>query len=483
MKQTSKNILVSVVVIAIVGGIAGFIFNAKKLPTYELSIRPTELSPFVSHEQARATICSTMKGQLFDEICQEKFDRVGKNDAEKIGALFSLIKKIENGGSISDYDRLLLAQAIFASLPTKDSPLARHSGSSALFAKLKNFINGKNVAHAQESDDYYAKVKEENKKIIKEKLVESIKNIPEKYNSWIVVVMVSRYEWVNGVQQPIYSEQYAEVFDPYPAMDSRTGEEWEFPIKFAGRESMVTKSAYESGLETHTQSFVSSLSTSERMNTAQVENLSGEQVAVSISVHSYYSRPYDDESLVSIPEEARSPELHLVSNSHDTEEGYQGEDLISEVLEGVEMPSREGRAVDTQEKTEANRTIPPHGTPISKSDYDYVIDQLGCDGWMVHPETGLYCYTQEELDAQIRVVESGKDLSYLSLQPPTYPFYDGNQPWQAPAESAPEEPFSVTPDSYTDQQVEKIDPQPNYDDCQKAANGTCIPGSPWTESR
>ena len=153
----SKKILLVAVGVVIVAGITGFVFYSQKLPTYTLSIKPTELSPFVSHEQARATICNTMKGQLFDEICQKKFNSVGKSDAEKIGALFSLLKKVESDRGIDDYERLLLAQAVFASLPTKDSPLAQSPEFSVLIAKLKNFVSEGNIAYAKESNNNLGK--------------------------------------------------------------------------------------------------------------------------------------------------------------------------------------------------------------------------------------------------------------------------------------------------------------------------------------
>ena len=135
-----------VVVIVIVFGIVGFFFSAQKLPTYKLSIAPAKLLPFVSHAEARLAVCDKMKEQLFAEICQKKFERVGKNDTEKISALFSLLKKIENDRNISDYDRLLLAQTVFASLPTKDSPLANSPGFSSTLVQIKNFIIRENIA-------------------------------------------------------------------------------------------------------------------------------------------------------------------------------------------------------------------------------------------------------------------------------------------------------------------------------------------------
>src|SRR3989344_416049 len=83
-----------------------------------------------------------------------------------------------------------------------------------------------------------------------------------------------------------------------------------------------------------------------------------------------------------------------------------------------------------------DREAPAPGTAVSKSDYEFIIDKPGCDPWAVYPETGVYCFTEEEMNA----IGASGDLGPIRGQPPTYPFYDGNEPWQAPEETPPVEP-------------------------------------------
>lgn len=214
----SKKKVALVIGAIILAAITGFYLYSPKLPTYEISIAPTELLPFVSQEQARVNICDTMKGQLYDEICQEKFNGVGKEDAEKIDELFSLLKKIEEDQVISDYERLLLAQAVFASLPTKDSPLALQPEFSETLSDLKDFISQKNIAYAAEANGNSAANEADFQKMMMEDLEKVLGNLPEGDNAWVISVAISRHEWINGERQPIYSEQYGESYDPYPGV-------------------------------------------------------------------------------------------------------------------------------------------------------------------------------------------------------------------------------------------------------------------------
>ncbi|MBI4038260.1 hypothetical protein HY387_01285, partial [Candidatus Daviesbacteria bacterium] len=114
-----------IIIAALVGIVALVIFLGQRQPKGEqIPIPPSQLMPEVTAAEARSTICSLRKEELFSEACQEKFNVVGKEDGKKIAELFALIAKIKNEKSISDYDRLLLSQAVFAALPNKDSPEA-----------------------------------------------------------------------------------------------------------------------------------------------------------------------------------------------------------------------------------------------------------------------------------------------------------------------------------------------------------------------
>ena len=174
------------------------------------------------------------------------------------------------------------------------------------------------------------------------------------------------------------------------------------------------------------------------------------------------------------------------------------------------MPSRQQTAEGLQEKGGFQKTVPPHGTPVSKSDYGHIIDQPGCDPWAVYPETGIYCFTEEELNA----IGASGDLGRIRDKPPTYPFFDGNEPWRAPIDSPTEQSGPETPPDAVSQdekdyrqwlecvgrpapktraeleerERQDADPSsscydPDLQPCKKAADGTCIPGVTGTTPR
>ncbi len=483
----SKKILVitAIIVIAVAMSAAtGFIFYVKRLPTYTLIIKPTELLPFVSHEQARNTVCDKMKGQIFDEICQKEFDSVGKNDAKKIGALFSLLKKIENDRGINDYERSLLAQAIFASLPTKDSPLVQQSRFPALFLMLKDFINGTNIAYAKESNNNLGMGEKGFKEMMADDLAKVV-SLPKGDNAWIINISVSTYGWVDGVRQPISSKEYVASYNPYPGVSTEDKDTWE---------------QYDL---THVGSRVGSFASNQAMYSGPLTEGSGEMIAYSFTMASFYSKPYGSDSVLVVAE--AGPSEYDYNNTHDfSEANYEGDDLLADLLANVTMPSRQQTTEDSQKKDGSQKTIPAHGTPISKSDYYHIIDKPGCDPWALYPETGLYCFTEEEMNA----IGASGNLGQIRNNPPTYPFFDGNEPWRAPEKSPVETPIDeATNNSMSDEEKEyrqwldcigrpvpktreELDAReledstpgtncykPNGVPCEKAANGTCIPST------
>lgn len=167
--------------------------------------------PDVSAQEARSTICNLKKDGLFADSCQEKFNAVGQDDAEKIADLFTLLGKIKNDKNISDYDRMLLAQVVFAALPAQDSPTTQNS-SSVFLGWLKNLIKNGNTVYAQEQ----IMSEEEFKALMASDLQKISDNVPKGDNAWVINVMISRYSWVDDKSRPYYSTQYMESSDPFP---------------------------------------------------------------------------------------------------------------------------------------------------------------------------------------------------------------------------------------------------------------------------
>ncbi len=333
----SKKLLILTAGVVIVAGITGLIFYLQKLPVYKLSIKPTELSPFVSHQQARATICQTMKGQLFNEVCEKKFESVGKSDTVKIGALLTLLKTIENDRGISDYYRLLLAQAVFASLPTKDSPLARSPEFSATLAKHNNSTIRKNIAYAKESNNNSGMGEEEFKKMMADDLAKIVGNLPKGDNAWVINVAVSTYGWVNGVRQPIYSKEYVASYNPYPGVST---------------EDKAEREQYDM---THVQSRVGSFATNQEMYNGLLTEGSGEMIGYSFSMASFYSKPYSSDSVLTLAE--AGPSEYDYNNTHDfTEKNYEGGDLLADLLANIKMPARQQPKQDSP-KTESSEEM------------------------------------------------------------------------------------------------------------------------------
>ena len=403
----SKKLFVLVAAVIIFIGVAGLFFNLQKLPTYSITINPEELLPFVSHEQVRANVCNVMNTAMFREVCREKFNQVSKEDSEKIGELFILLKKIETNNIISDYDRLLLSQVIFASLPTKNSPLTQKSKYQTIKSNLNDLITIKMIAQAKESNNNLGMGKEVFKNLMVADLEKIVGNLPKGDNAWTLSINVSKYKWVNGERQPIYSEQYGETYNPYP------GETWK-------------KTDWELEELYHVQSRVGAYSATQNItdiNTAQGEN---EMIVYSFNIISWHSRPHtDDVTTLS----AAIPEKYMTSRNNFTEDRYGGDDLLSDLLNTVSMPSRE-KPKDKNDK-KSNKEIPSPGTPIASSEAESIGGTPGCEGWVHDPSTGLYCFDSfeqiEELVNTNAELESKFGIGVIDLvrsMEPTYPYYD-----------------------------------------------------------
>lgn len=366
-----------------------------------LPIPYSQLPPSATLNQARVSICAEMSGSYFDTICQHQFDTIAKEDFETIYKLLSLLVEIKDDKGISSYDRLLLGHAIFAALPTKDSPL------TIAESKISSFIEIP-VAYAVELNQVHMSEEDFNN-MMAEDLKSLVDSLPSEDNAWAMTVMVTMYEWVNGERQPIYSEQHDELFDPYPGVliEDKSGYEQQKLVHMNSRSS-----AYMYGQNISIGSDV--------VNTSSM-------IAYHFSIMSWHSKPYGTDSNLILAESGPS-EKYLKSDYHFTENGHKGDDLLGWLLDITPMPSRENRTTTEDEKVSNIREVPPKGTEISSTDYDYILDTPECPYHVVEFEYGIYCY--DSMDYLNSLIDSKTDLSVILFTPPTYPFVDGH--WEEP---------------------------------------------------
>lgn len=424
----SKKILVLIIGFVLIAGIAGLYIYSQKSTRYKIIIQPTELLPYVSHEQARTNVCKTMKGKLFDEVCQKKFEKIGKSDGKKIGELLLLLQNIERDHNISTYDKILLSQSIFASLPTKDSPLVQRNGLPAILSSLNNFLNQKNIAHAAEPNDSIETDEANLRKIMENELAKMIKDLPKGDNAWAISIMVSKHEWIDGEPQPIYSEHYLEVFDPYPGI------------------SYEDKSGWEQRDNANMLGRVGSNMTNGNVWTSSNYKGSSVMIGYAFNIMSWKSKKYAEDSVLVLAEAGPS-EQYLTSNYHYTEKGYDGDDLLTNLMNAVAMPSRVQKKEEKKEElsteesgigcgTDPDKRLYPPGTQIENNMYELIkiINKDFCPYYSMREDLGLYCYCSEK-----ELMDSLGDNApnHYSLYPPTYPFV-GTKPWEAPKGWIPE---------------------------------------------
>ena len=304
-------VVIGIICIGIVASIIDLMLPSKPTPVYKLAIPPSQLLPFVSHNKARATICETYREGLFEEICQKKYDDIGKNDKAKIDAFFTIAESVAKDKNISDDQRYVLGQSIFSALPTKDSPEASD------FSPL-TFLGGK-IALAEEQimseEEFRAQMETDLRSIADD--------LPQGDNAWIADIMISRYSWINGERQPIYSEEYTESVDPYPASSDRNEENIEF----------------------HVRSFLGERSTDKKVFSGRYEGTAG-MVVYSFTISSWQSQPDGGEE---------RGEEDISATGHFSEAGYKGEDLLTELLSKInldeirESVAKTGGTEDTDE--------------------------------------------------------------------------------------------------------------------------------------
>lgn len=216
MKKPYLYVVLCIVEAGIVAGGVLFAYNSEFFQDAVLKgnvnkktfIAPFNLLPYVSAVEARKTICSTMKTSRFKKICNKKYDKVTKDDAKKIDSLFLVLDQIKNNKKVTDYDKFLLSQLVFATLPAGTDVVSKlpvdifqaNVLDSALIAQSNAAPSTSRAAYENLLLGDFEKIRE---------------NCPQPgYENWTLTVMCSEHSWVSGVRQPIYSKQYAESGGP-----------------------------------------------------------------------------------------------------------------------------------------------------------------------------------------------------------------------------------------------------------------------------
>ncbi|KKR88310.1 MAG: hypothetical protein UU38_C0010G0003 [Candidatus Wolfebacteria bacterium GW2011_GWB1_41_12] len=389
-KQKSVFTIPGIIVIAaIIVIIAAVVILGQRQPKGEkIPISPSQLMPSVSAAQARKTICNLKKEALFAQACQSKFDIVGKEDVKKIAELFVLLDQIQNDKSISDYERLLLAQAVFAVLPTKDSHAA-NLYQPALFSRLKDYLKSKNIVHAQKK----AMSEEEFKKQMERDLQNVVGNLPKGDNAWVINIMVSKYSWIDGKSRPLYSHQFLEVFDPFP-----------------NNPNVNTRD-----ISYHVRSIVGSKSSSQTVNVGSPEYKgTSDMMAYSFSIVSWNSQEYTGK-------DGPIEEEFLVKKNNFSDSFYQGEYYLTNLLDAVKMPSTK-RPIERSDKKEPgidSQTNTPREITCEK--WKRLAGSKDCRQWAFYEKkgSGLWCAdTTEEL---YRFTDYGMEPLFES-RPPDYTY-------------------------------------------------------------
>jgi len=298
------HLLPLLIVLAVV--IAGLVLLwTQRQPKEErVQIIPSQLMPEVTASEARTTICDLKKDGLFVEVCQEKFNNVGKSDGQKIVELFGFLDKIKNDQTLSNYDRVLLVQAVFAALPNKDSSEA-YLYQPALLSGL--FIRP-GIASAQGQ----IMTEEEFKEMMYSDLKTMVDSLPKGDNTWTIMVMVSKYTWVDGERQPTYSQTFSEHFEDFPGNpnppDSRD-------------------------ITYHTQARVGNRMTGQTADIGQpTYKGTSEMLAYSFTIVSWEMPEYTH------PDGSTVDYEYTPVHRNYSENLYQGEHYINELLADVKMP-------------------------------------------------------------------------------------------------------------------------------------------------
>ncbi|MEK7097890.1 MAG: hypothetical protein AAB906_03520, partial [Patescibacteria group bacterium] len=303
-----------------------------------------------------------------------------------------------------------------------------------------------NDAYAGEANGNFGISEEEFKKMMLEDLRKVVNDLPKGNNAWVVNVMVSKHQWVNGVRQPIYADQYAASYDPFPGVSTEPKDQ--------------SKILY------NVRSVIGSRATSEMIYDGPFKG-TGEMVSYSFSIMSWESPPYGKDSVLVLAE--AGPEAKdLVSRNNRSESGYEGENILSDLLSQVPMPPRQQPTTDVKKDqlVSAKKDIKP-GDSISESEMWNIVGTSACPIWAWEKEYGLYCF---ETEAEIAVIVGDPpNLSNIfNYRAPSYPAI-GAKPQEAPkSQEQPGQPG--------DEQVDKAAPS-------KPSSNDSRPGVLWTVPR
>ncbi|RJQ24855.1 hypothetical protein C4577_06955 [Candidatus Parcubacteria bacterium] len=377
-----------IVIATIIIIVAAVIFLGQRQTKGEkVQIAPSQLMPEVSAAEARTTICNLKKERLFAEACQSKFNIVVQEDVERIAELFVLLNKIQSDKSVSDYDRLLLSQAVFAALPTKDSPES-YLYQPSILSRLKDYLISQNVVYAQEK----GMSEEEFKKQMERDLQGVVDGLPKGNNAWVITVMVSKYSWIDGKRRPTYSQQYAQVFDPFPNNPNVNRQDINYNVG-----SVVGSKMSGQTVDVGGQSYRGT----------------SKMIAYSFTIMSWKSQEYTNADGLSVEEK------FLVSRRNFTENLYLGEHYLTTLLDSVKMPSakRPAESSDKKESEKDNQTNAPK--EITCEEYTRLIGSKDCRYWILNGvSSGLWCAdTTGEL---YRPTDQGIEPFVIDSRPPDY---------------------------------------------------------------
>ncbi len=246
--------------------------------------------------------------------------------------------------------------------------------------------------------------------MMQEDLQKIAAGIPAGDNAWAITVMVSKHEWVNGVRQPIYSEQHGEIYDPYPGIFSED------------------KSGYEQNKLVHMHSRTGSYMSNQNILSGEIKSDNGEMIAYKVSIMSWESKPYGEDSVLVLAE-AGPGEMSIKSDYHFTEPNYKGSDLLANLLNAVELPAHALKKKAEKNKDKSCGDFDP-GNAISQNKAKCISTSSNCPISIIDPYIGLFCFdTIEEMDALIGNKTSPDGYSpeigtILKAATPTYPFTD-----------------------------------------------------------
>lgn len=318
--MNKKYLVIAIIVLGAIAVAIVFLYNSASPRDY-VFIPPLRLLSFASHGQVRATICEKANGPLFQNVCKEKFDLVAKDDVAKIDELFLALNQVQKDKKLSPYEKFLLGQLVFATLPNGSSQAVSHDRIFSWIANIANALGMK--AYAQN----VAISREQYEEHLAGDLASIIKNCPKPGDeNWILTATCSEYAWAGNERQFIYSKQYVETGGP----------NWCNEQGEAGATEVY-----------HAQSVIN-MKMRDEYNFSDSPNLSN-QIACMFSCGSYPS--------ALVAGEASGQKCDPTAKFNDfTEVGYSGEDLLKKILDkarNIQIPSQ--LDVDSPKDTAASQ--------------------------------------------------------------------------------------------------------------------------------